>query len=614
MSQDAMAAPDHSALLSELVGLIYEAATDLSLWPRLLEGMAEYLTVAGTTSGTMDADLHRIVAGWFQGAGLPMLTLTPVSAPERTLLACLAPHFVRAHEIHRQLAATEEERNLLESVMDRLPLGMAIVDGAGAIISLNRAMLALARGDCPLKVESGRLVSQPAAALAKALRAALAEDAGDQPLRLGGDAGAAPFSLWVSRLATAAGSAWNTGRVIVLAAGQTNRALSESGLCALFNLTPAEARLTQHMTLGRTVEESAAVQGISIGTARTQLKRVFTKVGVRRQAELLQVVYASPLWLDVDAAQAGARPLAPGVAPLHDRDEEATEGFRLADGRWLAYSDSGDPNGLPVMFMHGIAGSRYSRHPDDDILLTHGIRLVIPERPGSGDSDPLPGRVVSDWPCDVAALADHLGLARFVVLGYSVGTPYALATALALPARIASVFIVAAMPPIEGLEDLRDYSATFRMSLLVAKYAPSLLPPLLRVMVKGIRSNVYRYIEQTLEDATESDRQVFQHARLRASYARGLLASVKRGEQDIALEVLLAADKWGFDPKDIAAPVHFWHGEADRLVVPGGAHRLAARIPGASLVTTPGAGHYVLYSHWPEILADIRARESVGHE
>ena len=217
MSQDA----DHSALLSELIGLIYEAATDLSLWPRLLEGMSEYLTMAGATFGTMDADLHRIVAGWFQGAGLPMLT--PATAPERTLLACLAPHFVRAHEIHRQLAATEEERNLLEGVMDRLPLGMAIVDGAGAIISLNRAMLALARGDGPLRVESGRLVSQPAAALTKALRAALAEDAVDQPLRLGGDAGAAPFSLWVSRLATAAGSSWNTGRVIVCGSGNLGR-------------------------------------------------------------------------------------------------------------------------------------------------------------------------------------------------------------------------------------------------------------------------------------------------------------------------------------------------------------------------------------------------------
>ncbi len=611
MTQDAAAAPDPSALLSELIGLIYEAATDLSLWPRLLEGMAEYLTITGTASGTMDADLHRIVAGWFQGPGLPMPV--PATESERSLLACLAPHFVRAHEIHRQLAATEEERNLLEGVMDRLPLGMAIVDGAGAVISLNRAMLTLVQGDHPLKVESGRLVSRPATALAEALRAALEDNAADQPLRLLGDEGAAPFSLWVSRLAAAAGSAWNTGRVIVLAAGQTNRALSESGLCALFNLTPAEARLTQQMTLGRTIEEAAAVQGIAIGTARTQLKRVFTKVGVRRQAELLQAVYASPLWLDVNAAPAGARPLVPGIAALGAQNEEQAEGFRLADGRWLAYSDSGDPNGLPVVFMHGIAGSRHLRHPDDDILLAHGMRLIIPERPGSGDSDPLPGRVVADWPRDVAALADHLRLARFVVMGYSAGTPYALATALALPNRIISVFIVAAMSPVERLEDMRDYSATFRMSLLVAKYAPSLLPPLLRVMVKGIRGNVYRYIEQTLEDATDSDRQVFQHARLRASYARGLLAGVKRGEQDFALEVLLAAGAWGIKPEDIAAPVHFWHGEADRLVAPASARRLAARIPGAHLVTTPGAGHYVLYSHWPEILADIRALEAAGN-
>ncbi len=547
----------HSAsALSALIGLIYETATDLSLWPRLLEGLAD----------------------------------VSVSSPKPGLAACLAPHFARAHAIHAQLSQAEAERDALERVMERLPLGMAIVDASGAVVSMNRALLALTRGGKSLQVRAGRLRSRPPEILATALRRISEENVADHVLRLAGEA---PISLWVSRLAGVA------GYFLIMAASQRSRALSESGLCQLYGLTQAEARLTQFLVLGRGVEEAARGMEISPNTAKTHLKRIFSKVGVGRQVELLQAVYSSPLWLDEPPMLAPPFPEPPIPAG-------GEEGMRLADGRWMAWSDSGDPDGVPVIFMHGIAGSRHLRYPDDTPLLEQGIRLIIPERPGSGDSDPLPGRRVADWPGDVAALADHLGLGRFSVLGYSAGTPYALATARAMPDRVPAVGIVAAMPAIQGLEDLRDYSATFRMSLLVAKYAPGLLPSLLRVMVNGIRRNVYSYIEQSLADACESDRRVFEHPRLRANYAHGLLAGTRRGEYGLALEVELCARDWGFDPASVAQPTRFWHGESDRLVAASGAERLARGLPRARFETVPGAGHYVLYSHWEAILAGMR--------
>lgn len=595
----------HSAgiQLSELIGLIYETATDLSLWPQLLEGLSGYLGAAGTAPADGHADFNRMVARWFQENEMPALPAT--AEEERTLIACLAPHFVRAHDIHRQLAEAEEERNLLEGVMDRLPVGMAIVDPDGTVISLNRALLSLVQTGGVLRLEAGRLVSRPREALAEVMSRALADDADALPVRLEGEPGGTPVSLWVSRLAVASHGKRTADRLVVLAASRTSRALSEKGLAALYGLTPAEARLTQQLTLGATLDEAAATNRISLNTAKTQLKRVFAKVGVRRQTELLQAVYASPLWLADPAAsdQGGAVLTEP---PALDA-RPAGAGLRLADGRWLAYSDNGDPGGLPLLFMHGLAGSQHLLDPDEGDLLRHGIRLIIPERPGSGDSDPQPGRRIIDWADDVAALADHLQLERFAVLGYSGGTPYALVTAHAWPARVTSLTLAAAMPPIDDIADLRDYSATFRMALLVAKYAPSLLPPLLRVVVKGVRRNVYRYIDQSLASATETDRKVFENPRLRARYAEGLLAAVRRGEQDMVLEVLLAAHDWGFDCGEIRIPTHFWHGDSDPLVAFAGAQKLAARLPDAQVTAVPDAGHYILYSHWEAILAGIAA-------
>ncbi len=179
---------------------------------------------------------------------------------------------------------------------------------------------------------------------------------------------------------------------MVLAASPGSRALSEGGLIAFFGLSPAEARLTQQLALGQSMEDAAKALSISHNTAKTQLKKVFSKVGVKRQPELLQAIYASPLWLDMG-------PQSRRLQPRRTTRQAALEGMnslpkghgmRLPDGRWMAWSDSGDPQGWPVLMCHAFLHGQHDRHPDDSILMQLGIRLLIPDRPGCGDSDAAP--------------------------------------------------------------------------------------------------------------------------------------------------------------------------------------------------------------------------------
>lgn len=57
-----------------------------------------------------------------------------------------------------------------------------------------------------------------------------------------------------------------------------------------FGLTRSEGRLAGNLANGVTVQDHAALQGITINTARTILKSVFAKVGVERQADLIRIV------------------------------------------------------------------------------------------------------------------------------------------------------------------------------------------------------------------------------------------------------------------------------------------------------------------------------------
>ena len=61
-------------------------------------------------------------------------------------------------------------------------------------------------------------------------------------------------------------------------------------LQALFDLTPAEARVASMLVDGKSVDAIAKVQNLSLNTIRTQLKSVFAKTGVDRQVDLVSLL------------------------------------------------------------------------------------------------------------------------------------------------------------------------------------------------------------------------------------------------------------------------------------------------------------------------------------
>ena len=61
-------------------------------------------------------------------------------------------------------------------------------------------------------------------------------------------------------------------------------------LTDIYGLTPAEGELAQLLAQGRSLEEAAQIRGVTLNTARSQLKQVFAKTDTNRQGQLLQLV------------------------------------------------------------------------------------------------------------------------------------------------------------------------------------------------------------------------------------------------------------------------------------------------------------------------------------
>lgn len=66
-------------------------------------------------------------------------------------------------------------------------------------------------------------------------------------------------------------------------------------VAAMHGLTRAEARLASLLAEGISLEEAAEALLVSIQTVRSQLKLVFAKTGVTRQAELVALILTDML-------------------------------------------------------------------------------------------------------------------------------------------------------------------------------------------------------------------------------------------------------------------------------------------------------------------------------
>jgi pimeloyl-ACP methyl ester carboxylesterase len=115
----------------------------------------------------------------------------------------------------------------------------------------------------------------------------------------------------------------------------------------------------------------------------------------------------------------------------------------LPDGRVLGFSDLGASSGPLVFYFHGAPSSWLDLAVYDEALASLDVRVACPDRPGYGTSSPQPGRELTDWPADVAALADHLSRERFAVTGISSGGPYVVVCAALLPERVVAACVVA---------------------------------------------------------------------------------------------------------------------------------------------------------------------------
>jgi pimeloyl-ACP methyl ester carboxylesterase len=281
----------------------------------------------------------------------------------------------------------------------------------------------------------------------------------------------------------------------------------------------------------------------------------------------------------------------------------------LPDGRRLAYAVYGARDGRPVFYCHGFPGSRLEARLAEEVAAALGIALIAPDRPGFGQSDPLAGRALLDWPADLAALADHLAIERFHLVGVSGGGPYALAAAARLPQRLAGVGLVCALGRLGEAADTEGMAPMAARAVRLYQHLPGFADWLYAQVAGPLLGAHPDWIFRVIAgSAPPADREVLAHAVVRERLLDSFREAFHQGGEGPAHDLALYTGAWGFAPAEIRLPVAIWHGEADTTVPVAMARRHAALIPAAQAHFLPGEGHFSLVvRHMHDILSVLLA-------
>ena len=214
---------------------------------------------------------------------------------------------VRARDLGRQGSVAEGAGDWGGKALNQLAAAIFVVDATARVLHMNHVAAAIIAQRDGLSLDAGGIcrASLPLETrslhelIGKACRVE-APEGGALALSLSRPSHLQALSLVAAPIGTD-GPETGQGQTALLLVTDPEKPPSIDPIVIgkLFGLTPSESRLACALAAGKSIDEAVVDIGVSVGTARTYLKRIFAKTETRRQAELVKVILTSPNGLKI---------------------------------------------------------------------------------------------------------------------------------------------------------------------------------------------------------------------------------------------------------------------------------------------------------------------------
>jgi pimeloyl-ACP methyl ester carboxylesterase len=288
-----------------------------------------------------------------------------------------------------------------------------------------------------------------------------------------------------------------------------------------------------------------------------------------------------------------------GVDQVKDRH------LHLSDGRRLGFRIYGDPEGAPILFLHGTPGSRLKFSIAHEAGKELGLAIVAPDRWGYGLTEAPAIPSLRGFGADMGALMDKLGRRSFAVGGISGGGPYAAAVAACLPSRVTALALVSPVGPIADAGLGPSLPLLHRLCFTVLPGRPRTVAAAMRAFRWSLSHTPRLAGRLTTWRAARSDKRLIGRPEVRQRLLGSFREGLRPGTAGPRTDLAIFSRPWQINLAAVAAPARLWIGTRDSNVPITAARILAQRIPRCILTELPGEGHLWVSVHHADVLAWI---------
>jgi pimeloyl-ACP methyl ester carboxylesterase len=277
----------------------------------------------------------------------------------------------------------------------------------------------------------------------------------------------------------------------------------------------------------------------------------------------------------------------------------------LPGGRTVGYADYGSPEHTAVLWCHGGPGSRLEPLAGAEDARKAGYRFIGIDRPGYGRSTPQSNRTIGGWTPDALAVADHLGIQEFAVVGVSTGGAYALALAANAADRVLGVVACCALTDMRW----REGRAMMTEPLNAGIWKAGGRDKALALATTLLGEDGSKMFAQQGAPLAPADMKLLADPAWLTAMGSGMREMFAHGVVGYVDDRLADGPGWGtFDVAHIRCPVVVLHGGADTIVPVAQARHTARIVPGARLRIHDTEGHLSVIGKVVEALEELGRR------
>lgn len=372
-----------------------------------------------------------------------------------------------------------------------------------------------------------------------------------------------------------------------------------------FRLTDTEVEIIQCLVEGKSVKEICAERGRSLETVRTQLRSILSKTETRSQSELIRITMSL-----MDVVSQPAAEAAVVARPGAKLQSIAFQTMVQPGGRRYDFIEFGKAGGKPCLYLpidYGLI--RWPRQAELEAE-RRNIRVIVPVRAGFGQSGQLPPRVdyAGETAADMIRLVDHLGLRKTAILSLGADVRYAMRMAAARPETVTGILACSGTLPVKTAAQYERMGKWHRFILANARYAPLILPFLVRSGFSLARRIGKEQFLNSVNAGSPSDIRTFADPDVREAMLLGSQTSLSDTHiawEAFSRECIDSEKDWSETIRNCPVPVRMLQGGEDPQSPRQTIEELAPDFPNLDITIIDKAGQLLFFQEWKMALDEL---------